>query len=171
MKQARRDLTKKIDEKVTPEPDKEESMLEGNKVNAYFYRKTKSHKVDQKVFFGESAARLETRLKEALKEKKAIKWSLVYHCEMSMPDKYQSEPMQYAHHFQLEHLMTSTYLEKLQEQIDASMEVFEERMSLFAKAGSGWTLHQNHALILEMDAYEPLQGSSYIELPKRHSQF
>ena len=51
VKQARRDLTKKIDEKVTPEPDKEESMLEGNKVNAYFYRKTKSHKVDQKVFF------------------------------------------------------------------------------------------------------------------------
>lgn len=41
-------------------------------------------------------------------------------------------------------------------------------MSLFAKAGSGWTLHQNDALILEMDAYEPLQGSSYNELPKRH---
>ena len=48
--------------------------------------------------------------------------------------------------------MTSTYLEELPEQIDASMEVLEERMSLFAKAGSGWTLHQNHALILEMDA-------------------
>ena len=42
----------------------------------------------------ESAPRLETRLKEALKEKKAIKWSLVYHCEMSMLDKYRSEPMQ-----------------------------------------------------------------------------
>ena len=85
-----------------------------------------------------------------------------------MPDKYRSEPMLYSLHFQLEHLMTSTYLEELPEQIDASMEVLEERMSLFAKAGSGWTLHQNHALILEMDAYEPLQGSSYIELPKRH---
>ena len=51
MKQARRDLPKKIDEKVTPKPDKEESMLEGNKVNAYFYCKTKTQKVDQKVFF------------------------------------------------------------------------------------------------------------------------
>ena len=51
MKQARWDLPKKIDEKVTTEPDEEESMLEGNKVNAYFYRKTKSEKVDQKVFF------------------------------------------------------------------------------------------------------------------------
>ena len=88
-----------------------------------------------------------------------------------MPDKYRSEPMLYSLHFQLEHLMTSTYLEELPEQIDASMEVLEERMSLFAKAGSGWTLHQNHALILEMDAYEPLQGSSYIELTKRHSRF
>ena len=94
MKQVRRDLPKIIDEKVTPEPDKEESMLEGNKVNAYFYHKTKYQKRDQKVFFKESAPRLETRLKEALKEKKPIKWSLVYHCEMSMLDKYRSEPMQ-----------------------------------------------------------------------------
>ena len=119
-------------------------------------------KQTKKSFFKESAPRLEIRLKEALKEKKGIKWSLVYHCEMSMPDKYQSEPMLYSLHFQLEHLMTSTYLEELPEQIDASMEVLEERMSLFAKAGSGWTLHQNHALILEMDAQEPLQGEALI---------
>ena len=67
--------------------------------------------------------------------------------------------------------MTSAYLEERHEQIDASMEVLEERMSLFAKAGSCWTLHQNDAITLEMDAYEPLQGSSYNELPKRHSRF
>ena len=42
VKQARRHLTKKTDEKVTPEPDKQESLLEGNKANAYFYPKTKS---------------------------------------------------------------------------------------------------------------------------------
>ena len=45
MKQARRDLPKIIDEKVTPEPDKEESMLKGNKVNAYLYRKRKCTKI------------------------------------------------------------------------------------------------------------------------------
>ena len=74
--------------------------------------------------------------------------------------------MLYSPHFRLEHPITLTYPEQLQEQIDASMEVLEERMSIFAQAGSGWTLHENHALILEMDTYEPLQGSSYIELPK-----
>lgn len=74
--------------------------------------------------------------------------------------------MLYSPHFRLEHPITLTYQEQLQEQIDASMEVLEERMSIFAQAGSGWTLHENHALILEMDPYEPLQGSSYIELPK-----
>ena len=63
-------------------------MLDGNIVNAYFYPKTKAQKVDQKVFVKESIPRLEARLKNALKEKKAIKWSLVYHCEVSMPDKY-----------------------------------------------------------------------------------
>ena len=156
MKRARQDLPKKIAEKVTPERDREDPMLEGNKVNAYFYPKTKSQKVDQKVIFKESMPRLEARLKEALKEKKAIKWSLVYHCEVSMPDRYRSQPMLYSPHFRLEHPVTSTYPEQLQEQIDASMEVLQERMSIFAQAGSGWTLQQNHALILEMDTYDPL---------------
>ena len=166
VKRTRQDFAKKIDEKGIPEPDREDSMLEGNRVNAYFYLKTKAQKVNQKVFFKESMPRLEARLKDALKEKKAIKWSLVYHCDMSMPDKYRSKPMLYSPHFRLEHPITSTYPEQLQEQIDASMEVFQERMSIFVQARSCWTLHQNHALILEMDTYEPLQGSSYIELPK-----
>ena len=135
-------------------------------MDAYFYPKTKFQKADQKVFFKERVLRLETLLKEALKEKKAIKWSLIYHCEMSMLDKYRSEPMLYSPHFRLEHPMISTYPEQLQQQIDASMEVLEEWMSVFAQAGSGWTLHQNCAVILEMDSYEPLQGSSYIELLK-----
>ena len=39
-------------------------------------------------------------------------------------------------------------------------------MSMFAQAGYGQTLQQNHSLILEMDTYEPLQESSYIKLPK-----
>lgn len=83
-----------------------------------------------------------------------------------MPDKYRSKPMLYSPHFRLEHPITSTYPEQLQEQIDASLEVFQERMSIFVQAGSCWTLHQNHALILEMDTYEPLQGTSYIKQPK-----
>ena len=83
-----------------------------------------------------------------------------------MPDKYRSQPMLYSPHFRFEHPITRTYPEQLQEQMDASMEVLEARMSIFVQAGSGWTLHQNHALIPEMGTYEPLQGSSYIELPK-----
>ena len=39
-------------------------------------------------------------------------------------------------------------------------------MSLFAQSGSGWTLEQNYALILEIVDYVPLRGCSYIELPK-----
>ena len=83
-----------------------------------------------------------------------------------MPDKYRRQPMLYSPYFRLEHPITSTYPEKLQEQVDAGREVLEERMSMFAQAGYGWTLQQNHSLILEMDTYEPLQESSYIELPK-----
>ena len=39
-------------------------------------------------------------------------------------------------------------------------------MSIFAQAGSGWTLEANNAIILEMVEYQPIGGSSYIELPK-----
>ena len=70
-----------------------------------------------------------------------------------MPDKYRSQPLLYSPHYRLEHPLTSTFPEQLQEQIDASKEVLEEQISIF---GSGWTLHQNHALILEMDTYDPL---------------
>lgn len=45
------------------------------------------------------------------------------------------------------------------------MEVLEERMSAFAHAGSGWTLEESHALALEMVDYQPIGGTSYIELP------
>jgi len=39
-------------------------------------------------------------------------------------------------------------------------------MSTFMQAGSGWTLEENHTLVLEMVDYEPMGGSSYLELPK-----
>ena len=47
-----------------------------------------------------------------------------------------------------------------------AMETVEERMATFMQAGSGWTLSRNHAVVLEMVDYQPLGGSSYIELPK-----
>ena len=46
------------------------------------------------------------------------------------------------------------------------MEVLEDNMSIFAQSGSGWTLDENQASILEMVDYEPIDGSSYLELPK-----
>ena len=61
VKRARQDFPKKIDEKGIREPDREDSMLEGNRVNAYCYSKTKAQKVDQKVFFKESMPRLEEK--------------------------------------------------------------------------------------------------------------
>ena len=78
VKRARHDLPKKIDEKVTPEPDREDSMLEGNKVNASFYPKTKSQRVDQKVFFKEIMQRLETRSPRASCHQKVISFKLVF---------------------------------------------------------------------------------------------
>ena len=139
--------------------------MKGAKVDAFFYPKTEGQKTDQQVFFKETAPRLEQRLKDALAEKKGLKLNLVYHCTLSMPSKYRSEPMVYSPHFRTPHAITSTYPQQLSEQLDAAMEVLEERLSVFAQARSGWTLDANRALILEKVDFQPIGGSSYLELP------
>ena len=50
--------------------------------------------------------------------------------------------------------------------MDGSLENLEDEMSLFAQSGSGWTLEENYALILEIVDYVPLGRSSCIELLK-----
>ena len=87
-------LPKKI--KGAPEPDKVVSAMKGAKVDSFFYPKTETQKVDQQIFFKESLQRLEAHLKKALEEKKAIKWNLVYKCQMSMLDSLvPSRPRRY----------------------------------------------------------------------------
>ena len=146
--------------------DKEVSAMKGAKVDAFFYPKIETQRVDQQVFFKETLPRLELHLQKVLEEKRAIKWNLMYHCTLSMPDKYSDHPLRYSPYFRTPSPITSTYLQQLREQLHASMEVLEERMSTFMQAGSGWTLEENHALALEMVDYDPIGGSSYLKLPK-----
>ena len=148
--------------------DNEVSAMKGAKVNAFFEPKTKTQLVDQQVFFKESLARLEAHLQKVLKEKKATKWNLMSHCTMSMPDKYKDHPLRYSPYFRIQHPISSTYQQQWREQLNMPMEVLEERMSAFAQAGSGWTLEESHALALEMVDYQPIGGTSYIELPLWH---
>lgn len=63
------------------------------------------------------------------------------------------------------HAVTSTYPQQLRDQLDAGLEILQDEMSVFAQAGSGLTLEENQALVLEMVDYEPMGGSSYLELP------
>lgn len=114
------------------EADKEVSAMKGAKVDAFFCPKTIVQQQDQQVFFKETLPRLEAHLKKTLEEKKAVKWNLVYHYQMSMPTKYQSEPMVYSFYFRTPHPITSSCPQQLREQLNASMEVLEERMSTFA---------------------------------------
>ena len=146
--------------------DKVVSAMKGVKVDAFFYPKTESQRIDQQVVFKETLPRLEKHLKKVLKEKKAVKWNLMYHCTLSMPDKYQTEPLIDKPYFRTPYPMTSTYPQQLREQLNAAMEAAEERMSSFMQAGSGWVLQENHAIALEMVDYQLIGGSSYIELPK-----
>lgn len=95
----------KLPEKVEGvlEADKEVSAMKGAKVDACFYPKTETQQVDKQVFFKETLPRLETYLQKVLKEKKAIKWNLMYHCTMSMPDKYKDHPLRYSPYFRTPH--------------------------------------------------------------------
>ena len=158
----------KLPEKVTGvlPVDKEVSAMKGAKVDAFFYPKTQVQQTDQQVFFKETLPRLQAHLKKVLSEKKGIKWNLMYHCTLSMPNPYRQELRIREGYFRTPHPMVSTYPQQLPEQLEMAMETVEERMSLFAQAGSGWTLEANNALVLEMVDYQPLGGSTYIELPK-----
>ena len=146
--------------------DKEVSSMKGVKVDAFFYPKTKPQTMDQQIFFKDTLPRLEAHLKHVLKEKKGVKWNLMYHCTLEMPDKYRTEPLKYDGYFRTPNPLISTYPQQLRGQLNMAMETIEERMATFMQAGSGWTLSRNHALVLEMVDYQPLGGGSYIELPK-----
>ena len=77
--------------------DKEVSTMKGLKVNASFYPKTESQKIDQQVFFQETLPRVKLYLENILKQKqRGIKWNLVYHCRLTMPDKYREVPLKHS---------------------------------------------------------------------------
>ena len=83
-----------------------------------------------------------------------------------MPDNYRQVLRTHVGYFRTPHPITSTYPQRLREQLNAALETMEERMSTFMQAGSGWTLEENNALVLEMVEYNPIGGTSYIQLPK-----
>ena len=75
--------------------DKDVSAMKGAKVDVFFHPKTEPQKVDQQVFFKETLPRLDKHLQKVLQETKSVKWNLMYHCTLEMPDKYRTEPMTY----------------------------------------------------------------------------
>ena len=159
---------KKLPEKVTEvlPADKETTAMKGAKADAFFYPKTESQRTDQQVFFKESLSRLKPYLENVLKDKKTVKWSLMYHCTLSMPDPYRQVVRTHEGYFRTPHPIITLYPLQLHEQLHMALETVEQRMAIFAQAGSGWTLEENKALVLEMVEYQPIGASSYIELPK-----
>ena len=135
--------------------DKEVSMLKGLKVDAFFYPKTEAQQKDQQVFFKETFPRLQLYMKNTVKEKEGIKWNLMYHCSLSMPDKYREVPKKHSPYIRTPHPMTTTDTSEISSQLQNAMEMVEERFSAFMERGSGWTLEQNQALVLEIDTYNP----------------
>ena len=157
----------KLPEKVTGvlPADKEVSAMKGVKVDAFFHPKTQAQLKDQHVFFKDTLPRLQAYLENVL-QKKTVKWNLVYHCSLSMPDPYQQVVRTHQGFFRTPHPLITLYPQQLSEQLNEAMETVGERMTIFAQAGSGWTLEENQGLTLEMTEYHPIGGSSYIELPK-----
>ena len=140
--------------------------MKGTKVDAFFNPKTETQHKDQQVFFKETLPRLQMHLQKVLTEKKGVKWNVMYHCTLSMPDPYREVLRTHEGYFHTPHPITTTYPQQLSKQLNAALETVEERMSTFMQAGSGWTLEENNALVLEMVDYQPIGASSYIELPK-----
>ena len=82
-----------------------------------------------------------------------------------MASKYQKQTISTAHYFRLLYPLVSTYPQQLNEQLESAMEYLKARMTVTNVNGSGWVLEENQALVLEVVEYQPLTGSSYLELP------
>ena len=134
-------------------PDKEVSTLKGLKVDVSFYPKTETQRIDQQIFFKETLSRLKLYLEKVLKEKKGVKWNLLYHCVISIPDKYRDVPLKHSHYISSHTRMTTTYPEQLLNQLNSTMEMVEERMTTYK---AGWVLDENCALVLELTMYAPI---------------
>lgn len=130
--------------------DKQVSAMKGVKVDAFFKPKTEPQRKDQHVFFNETLPRLQAHLQKVLEQKKGIKWNLMYHCTLSMPDPYRQVIRTHEGYFRTPHPMITLYPQQLTEQLNEALGTVEERMTIFAQAGSGWTLEENNALVLEM---------------------
>ena len=144
--------------------DKEVSTLKSLKVEASFYPKTETQRNDQQVFLKETLPRLKLYLEKVLKEKTGIKWNLIYHCSLSMPDKYRDVPLKHFPYIRTPYPTMTIQPEQLLEQLNMAMEIVEERLTTFMQARLGWVLEENRALVLEITDYAPIGGSSYLEL-------
>ena len=159
----------KLPDTIIPslKPDKEVTALKGKKVNAYFYPKTNTQQKDQQIYFKESIGRVQEYLKTMVKSKKGgIKWNLVFHCLLSMPDHYQGVPLKHSPFIRTPYPTTTTHHCQVTKHVKMAMEIVEEEMSKFMQVGSGWQLEENIELIVEVDTYTPISGRSYIPLPE-----
>ena len=144
-------------------PDKEVRTAQGAKVESYFYPQTQSQQRDLKIFQNETIPRLLDRMEDAVETKKGIKWNLILHCQMEMPDQYSDQPKKYSPYFQVGPY-TSTRGEDLSNQIRVAWERLEDRVDTFSQMGSGWTLKQVHEIQLHMADYMPFRGSTFLKL-------
>ena len=148
-------------------PDKEVTLAKESKMDSFFYPQTNSQQKDLQVFFKESLEQLEARLETAVQMKEGVKWNLILRVKMELHSSHHKQPIEFSPYFHTDPY-TSTQAGDLRKQIQVAYERLEDRVDQFTQMGSGWTLRQVHELQLQMAEYQPLYGSSYLEL---HSYF
>ena len=132
-------------------------------MDSFFYPQTNFQQKDLQVFFKESLERLEARLETAVQEEKEVKWNLILRVKMEMHSSHHKQPIEFSPYFHTEPY-TSPQAGDLRKQIQVDYERLEDRVDQLTQMGSGWTLRQVHELQLQMAEYQPLHGSSYLEL-------
>jgi hypothetical protein len=119
----------------------------------------------QKNFFNQLKYAVSTILNDVVIEHTNIKFNVGLECLYMMPKANEEDepPTVKISHFTKMKILA--HASKIEEIFKSNVESITTKMGEFQTRGSGWTLINILQFVLNINQYNPLRGSSFIELP------
>ena len=115
-------------------------------------------------FFAENKKYIRDYLEEKIEEKRGIKWSHTLQVQFTKLQE-SGHIITSIPYFSTEIFISTT--SNVDDQIDNSFQQLSNRIEIFEREGSGWTIDQIVKLEIKIAKYSPISGSSYTSLPKK----
>ena len=115
-------------------------------------------------FFNENKKYIRDYLEEKIEEKNGIKWQNTLQVQFTKLQE-SGQIITSTPYFSTEIFVSTN--SNVDDQIATSFQQLSNRIEMFEREGSGWTIDQIVKLEIKVATYSPISGSSYIPLPKK----